>query len=226
MTAETGHVPSGSGGSWRRATSRGASAEPAQAAVPAAAAETAAMRGARQARRSGASGDAMARSPSELSRLRPPSHESGRSRMRGLRNGGKPASRADACGAMRADFVRRVVGGAGLGCCLWRAGALRPWVLDSVAVRCRALACRWDWRYNTGVVRRLLALVALLLLFCVPAAADAAQSDIARYVLPPGNFGGIPTGPHSLDQLPLYGSSTFWVGYAVAGPALSLPTMR
>jgi hypothetical protein len=27
-------------------------------------------------------------------------------------------------------------------------------------------------------------------------------------VLPPGNYGGIPTGPHSLDQLPLYSGLT------------------
>ena len=58
------------------------------------------------------------------------------------------------------------------------------------------------------MVRRLVASVALLLPFCVPAAAHAAQSDIARYVLPPGNYGGIPTGPHSLDQLPLYSGLT------------------
>ncbi len=36
----------------------------------------------------------------------------------------------------------------------------------------------------------------------------AAQPDIARYVLPPGNYGGLPTGPHSLDQLPLYSGLT------------------
>ncbi len=54
------------------------------------------------------------------------------------------------------------------------------------------------------MVRRCLALVALFWLLAVPAAAQAAPSDIARYVLPPGNYGGIPTGPHSLDQLPLY----------------------
>jgi acyl-homoserine lactone acylase PvdQ len=36
----------------------------------------------------------------------------------------------------------------------------------------------------------------------------AAQRDIARYVQPPGNYGGIPTGPHSLDQLPLYSGLT------------------
>jgi acyl-homoserine lactone acylase PvdQ len=54
----------------------------------------------------------------------------------------------------------------------------------------------------------MVASAALLLPLCVPAAAHAAQSDIARYVLPPGNYGGIPTGPHSLDQLPLYSGLT------------------
>jgi acyl-homoserine lactone acylase PvdQ len=58
------------------------------------------------------------------------------------------------------------------------------------------------------MVRRLLVSAVLLLLLCVPAAADAARGDIARYVLPPGNYGGIPTGPHSLDQLPLYSGLT------------------
>lgn len=39
-----------------------------------------------------------------------------------------------------------------------------------------------------------------------PVAADA--EDRARYVLPPGNYGGIPTNEHSLDQLPLYDGLT------------------
>src|SRR5437588_3240673 len=56
------------------------------------------------------------------------------------------------------------------------------------------------------MVRRLVTAVALLLL--LPAAAHAATGDIARFVLPPGNYGGIPTGPHSLDQLPLYSGLT------------------
>jgi acyl-homoserine lactone acylase PvdQ len=58
------------------------------------------------------------------------------------------------------------------------------------------------------MVRRLLASLALLFSLCVPAAAQAAPSDIARYVLPPGNYGVNPTGPHSLDQLPLYSGLT------------------
>jgi acyl-homoserine lactone acylase PvdQ len=56
--------------------------------------------------------------------------------------------------------------------------------------------------------RRLLASIAVLLALCVPSAARAARSDIARYVLPPGNYGGIPTSAHSLDQLPLYSGLT------------------
>jgi acyl-homoserine lactone acylase PvdQ len=58
------------------------------------------------------------------------------------------------------------------------------------------------------MARRLLTSITLFLALCVPAAARAAQSDISRYVLPPGNYGGIPTGPHSLDQLPLYSGLT------------------
>src|SRR5947209_13644483 len=56
--------------------------------------------------------------------------------------------------------------------------------------------------------RRLLMWVALVVVLCLPASAHAASSDIARYVLPPGNYGGLPTGPHSLDQLPLYSGLT------------------
>src|SRR5579859_3779449 len=55
-----------------------------------------------------------------------------------------------------------------------------------------------------AMVRRLLICVALLGALCLPVAADAATGDIARYVLPPGNYGGIPTDPHSFDQLSLY----------------------
>src|SRR5437868_1403643 len=58
------------------------------------------------------------------------------------------------------------------------------------------------------MVRRFVASVTFVLLFGIAAAAQAASSDIARYVLPPGNYGGIPTGPHSLDQLPLYSGLT------------------
>ena len=54
------------------------------------------------------------------------------------------------------------------------------------------------------MIRRLLAAAALALPVLAPTAAHAASSDIARFVLPPGNYGGIPTSPHSLDQLSLY----------------------
>ena len=35
-------------------------------------------------------------------------------------------------------------------------------------------------------------------------ASPAAGADLARYILPPGNFGGLPTTANSTDQLPLY----------------------
>jgi acyl-homoserine lactone acylase PvdQ len=47
-------------------------------------------------------------------------------------------------------------------------------------------------------------LLALPLLAATPAAAE----DIARYILPPGNFGGLPTTENSTDQLPLYAGLT------------------
>ena len=35
-----------------------------------------------------------------------------------------------------------------------------------------------------------------------------AAADTARYILPPGNYGGLPTTTNSLDQLPLYDGLT------------------
>jgi acyl-homoserine lactone acylase PvdQ len=50
-------------------------------------------------------------------------------------------------------------------------------------------------------MRRLIrSVMALTLLAAIPAAA----ADIARYILPPGNFGGVPFTVNSTDQLPLY----------------------
>jgi acyl-homoserine lactone acylase PvdQ len=49
-------------------------------------------------------------------------------------------------------------------------------------------------------------LAALVLALAVPAVAGAA--DTQRYILPPGNFGGLPTTTNSLDQLPLYDALT------------------
>ena len=39
-------------------------------------------------------------------------------------------------------------------------------------------------------------------------ASPAAGADLARYILPPGNFGGLPTTVNSTDQLPLYSGLT------------------
>jgi acyl-homoserine lactone acylase PvdQ len=52
--------------------------------------------------------------------------------------------------------------------------------------------------------RALLLLLTLTLLAAMPAAAE----DIARYILPPGNYGGLPTTANSTDQLPLYSELT------------------
>ena len=56
----------------------------------------------------------------------------------------------------------------------------------------------------------------ILVLAIAPALAGVAQGgqgkprkpDTARYILPPGNFGGLPTTPNSTDQLPLYSGLT------------------
>jgi acyl-homoserine lactone acylase PvdQ len=53
-------------------------------------------------------------------------------------------------------------------------------------------------------------LVVFVLLLMAPAAALASKpsGDTARYILPPGNYGGLPTNEDSLDQLPLYDALT------------------
>jgi hypothetical protein len=50
--------------------------------------------------------------------------------------------------------------------------------------------------------------VVLVAAVAVPAVAAAARQDTARYILPPGNFGGLPPTDDSLDQLPLYDALT------------------
>ena len=49
---------------------------------------------------------------------------------------------------------------------------------------------------------------ALAALVAAPATAVAAPGDVARYILPPGNYGGLPTTDESRDQLPLYDGLT------------------
>jgi acyl-homoserine lactone acylase PvdQ len=59
-------------------------------------------------------------------------------------------------------------------------------------------------------------LIVLAVLLVVPAAAPAAPGDTARYILPPGNFGGIPFTDESTDQLPLYDALTPLRGHVTA----------
>ena len=50
-----------------------------------------------------------------------------------------------------------------------------------------------------------------LVVACVAAClvvVPAASAETTRYILPPGNFGGLPTTQNSLDQLPLYDGLT------------------
>jgi acyl-homoserine lactone acylase PvdQ len=53
----------------------------------------------------------------------------------------------------------------------------------------------------------MLLVVALATLAAVPAAAQA-KGDTARYILPPGNYGGLPFTDESTDQIPLYDGLT------------------
>lgn len=58
-------------------------------------------------------------------------------------------------------------------------------------------------------MRRLLTSVVVLIAALATApAAGAAAGDTARQILPPGNYGGLPTNADSLDQLPLYDALT------------------
>jgi hypothetical protein len=59
-------------------------------------------------------------------------------------------------------------------------------------------------------VRILLRSVVVMLVaaLAAPAVAVAAGQDTARYILPPGNFGGLPPTDDSLDELPLYDALT------------------
>ena len=53
-----------------------------------------------------------------------------------------------------------------------------------------------------------LSVLSLVTLAAASTTATAAPGDTAWYILPPGNFGGIPTNANSLDQLPLYDALT------------------
>jgi acyl-homoserine lactone acylase PvdQ len=65
-----------------------------------------------------------------------------------------------------------------------------------------------------GPGRLFIALLLGIALLAFPASATAApqekkgKADISRYILPPGNFGGIPFTQNSTDQLPLYAGLT------------------
>ena len=54
-------------------------------------------------------------------------------------------------------------------------------------------------------------------LLVAPAVAVAGRDDTARYIMSPGNFGGLPTTDNSLDQLPLYDALTPLRGNVTTG---------
>jgi acyl-homoserine lactone acylase PvdQ len=69
-----------------------------------------------------------------------------------------------------------------------------------------------DVRMRRGIALLAGVMLALGTLLAVPAGAHGSQppvpGDRARYILPPGNYGGLPTTANSLDQLPLYDALT------------------
>ena len=56
--------------------------------------------------------------------------------------------------------------------------------------------------------RSLLGVVVAIVSVASVLAAPAAAKDTARYILPPGNYGGLPFTENSTDQLPLYSGLT------------------
>src|SRR5262245_19723908 len=77
---------------------------------------------------------------------------------------------------------------------------------DRYAGRCSLVGIRTarSQKGKTLVKLSLYSVLALAALTAVPAPA----ADLARYILPPGNYGGLPTTANSTDQLPLYDSLT------------------
>lgn len=71
-----------------------------------------------------------------------------------------------------------------------------------------ARLCRRSARWRSAVVAAALAVCA----FFAGGGSAAAASDFARYILPPGNYGGLPTTDESTDQLPLYDALTYLRG--------------
>ena len=60
----------------------------------------------------------------------------------------------------------------------------------------------------TFAAKGLLVLALLSMTGCTDSSAAAPAEDRAYYILPPGNYGGLPTTDNSLDQLPLYDGLT------------------
>jgi acyl-homoserine lactone acylase PvdQ len=65
---------------------------------------------------------------------------------------------------------------------------------------------RCSFRSFIGVV--VLAMVGIPPVAAHAATGDPPNDDVARYILPPGNYGGLPTTDESRDQLPLYDALT------------------
>ncbi len=73
--------------------------------------------------------------------------------------------------------------------------------------RLRSLAC---------VVATLAVVVPAFVVAPAAAGPRAGSTDTARYILPPGNYGGVPTTANSRDQLPLYDALTPLRGHVTA----------
>jgi acyl-homoserine lactone acylase PvdQ len=68
----------------------------------------------------------------------------------------------------------------------------------------------WEESFVNRLVSILIVASVALVVAVLPAAASAnrGKGDTARYILPPGNYGGIPFTENSTDQLPLYSGLT------------------
>jgi len=66
----------------------------------------------------------------------------------------------------------------------------------------------WMRRAGSVFVVAMVALAAAILPSAALATGKGKQKDLARYILPPGNYGGVPFTENSTDQLPLYSGLT------------------
>ena len=82
-------------------------------------------------------------------------------------------------------------------------GMAGPW--DDKRERAREMSMR---RVGSVLIVAMVALATVILPSTAGATGKGKKKDVARYILPPGNYGGLPPTDNSTDQLPLYDGLT------------------